>query len=84
MLGILIDGIAVEYVRTFKYLGVTLYCKLNFQQHFRNNERRFMGNLSKLRAFINTKTAVLVYKSHVLSFLEYGSIFLTSLSDYFF
>lgn len=38
--------------------------------------------LCKIRPYIDTRTSVLIYKSHLLSYLEYGSIFLDRLPLY--
>lgn len=35
--------------------------------------------LCKIRPFIDTHTSILIYKSHLLSYLEYGSIFIDCL-----
>lgn len=75
----------LEYVEDFKYLGITLDRRLNFQKHFHDtmlNLNHKLYVLCKVRPFINTEIAVLLYKSHLLSFLEYGTIFFVGLPIY--
>lgn len=77
-----IEGKALGYVEHYCYLGIKLDGKDNFKHHFHH----LMGTLQhkilllyKIRPFIDTRTAVIIYKSHLISYLEYGSIFLDSL-----
>lgn len=74
-----IDNRDLEYVDRFKYLGILLDRRLNFRLHHREimkrlNDKIFL--LCKIRKFINTFTAVIIFKSYILSYLEYGTIFL--------
>lgn len=77
-----INGKPLDYVTQFKYLGMTLDYRLNFRLHF-NQLMQKLGNkmhfFCKLRNMLNTYTALTVYKSHLLAFLEYGSVFMDCL-----
>ena len=70
-------------VSSYKYLGVTLDEQLNYNLHV----TRLIGSVTaklnqfrRMRSFLNTKAAVLVYKCMLLPVLEYGDIFLTTAS----
>ena len=76
---IVVDGTPILTVNSYKYLGVTLDGQLNYSKHI---GRLIAGASVKLRqfrrmrSFLNTRAAVLVYKSMLLPLLEYGDIFL--------
>ena len=82
-LEISVDGSPIQTVCSYKYLiiGVTLDGQLNYAKHV---EKLIAGASMKLRqfrrmrSFLNTKSALLVYKSMLLPLLEYGDIFLRS------
>lgn len=77
-----LDGRAIDFVETFTYLGIMLDCKMNFQKHFANVINKLIYKIHlfcKIRSLSDTHTAVLLYKCHLLSFLEYGGIFLEGL-----
>lgn len=68
----------------FTYLGVTLDNRLNFLQHYTNVTNKLKQKIylvCSIRHLIDKKTALILYKSHLLSFLEYGSIFIEGLSS---
>lgn len=64
-------------------LGLVLDRRLNFHKHFHDimsNLNHKLYVLCKIRPFINTEIiAVLLYKTHLLSYLEYGAIFFIGL-----
>lgn len=77
-----INNIDLEYVDRFKYLGVTLDRRLNFRLHYSDVMSKLHHKIHlfcKIRRMINIFAALTIYKSHILSFLEYGSIFLDCL-----
>ena len=72
-----VKGNRIHQVKTYKYLGVTIDENLTFNCHINNviksaNHKLYL--LKRIRRFLNIETAVLLYKSHVLPILEYGSI----------
>lgn len=77
-----INNSILSYVPNYRYLGIKLDTALNFQSHY----HRLISILSqkvllmcKLRPFIDRRTAIIIYKSHLLSLLEYGLIILDSI-----
>lgn len=79
-----IDGKTLEVVKSFNYLGLMLDGKLNFQQHYSNLAKKIGYKIhlfSQVRSFMDERTAVIVYKSHLLSIMEYGNIFLEGLTQ---
>ena len=69
----------LEYVLAYKYLGIVVDNKLTFSQHI-NNIIKTAGQkiyiLAKVRKYINTAAALMLYKSMILSHIDYGDIFL--------
>lgn len=68
-----INNIDLEYVDKLKCLCVTLNRRLNIKLHY--NDILSKLRKSKLRKIVNTFTALTIYKSHILSFVEYGGMF---------
>ena len=69
----------INMVANYKYLGVTLDSQLNFNKHVQSTIAIVTDKLSqfrRMRFFLDTKAAVLVYKNMILPMLEYGDIFL--------
>lgn len=77
-----INGKQLCYVDNYCYLGIKLDVNYNFKYHY-NSLMTVMQDkillLCKIRPYIDSRTAVIIYKSHMLSYLEYGSIFLDGL-----
>lgn len=72
----------LNYVDEFNYLGITLDVKLTFRNHLQHIMSRLnhkMILLGNIRPFIDTRTALIIYKAHLLSLVEYGAIFIDSL-----
>lgn len=73
-----IEDSVIDRVQVFDYLGICLDSRLNFEQHV--NELITACNyqiapLCKIRKYIDSKTAVLLFKSHILSRMNYGLVF---------
>ena len=71
----------ITEVTSYKYLGMTLDPCLNYNLHVSkiigsvtNKLRQFR----RMRSFLNTRAALLVYKGTILPILEYGDIFLSA------
>ena len=74
------NGSPIRTVSTYKYLGVTMDSQLNFNMHVQRTIATVTDKLKqfrRMRFFLDTKAAVLVYKNMILPLLEYGDIFLT-------
>ena len=71
----------LQSVCSYKYLGVTLDSQLNFNLHINKIIASMSGKLKqfqRMRSFLNTRAALLVYKTMLLPILEYGDIFLSA------
>lgn len=76
---IFIDNIKIEQVKSFKYLGVTIDLTMRFTTHkdicIRNaNCKSYM--LGRIREYVPSNTALMLYKSMVLPYLKFGIVFL--------
>ena len=73
----------IARVHNYCYLGMTLDEQLNYELHAQKTFRLVRNKLIQLRSmcfFLDKKAALLVYKNMILPILEYGDIFLSSLS----
>ena len=67
----------LQRVSTYKYLGIILDLNLTFTSHLQQTLNIISHKcllLSKLRKYIDTFTAVTLYKSMILPIMEYGSV----------
>ena len=67
----------IQQVPSYKYLGIILNTSLNFNQQIQQTVNKVSHKLyvlSKLRKFLTIKTAVLIYKSMILPYFDYGDI----------
>ena len=68
-------------VNSYKYLGVTVDCHLNYNLHVNKIVASVSSKLKqfqRMRSFLTIKAALLVYKSMMLPVLEYGDLFLSA------
>ena len=75
------DGVPLQKVASYKYLGITLDSQLNFNMHVNNiigSVSNKLKQFQRMRSFLSVKAAVLVYKGMLLPILEYGDIFLSA------
>ena len=73
-----IDGMEIELVNVFKYLGVHLNSKLNFEAHINHLYRKSTNKLvvlRKTREHVDQLTELMLYKSLVLLHLDYCDTF---------
>ena len=73
-----IKGVRLEFVTKFSYLGIVIDRKLQFNDHIKNSIKQAGHKvyiLSKIRQYINKKTALIIFKSIILPYMEYGNIF---------
>ena len=77
------DGIPIQKVTSYKYLGMTLDIQLNYNLHISrliSSAASKLKQFRRMRTFLDTKAAIIVYKSMILPLLEYGDIFLSAAS----
>ena len=85
MLEVNVNGVKLEFVKSFSYLGITIDTKLQFNEHIKNATRNAghkVYMLSRIRHCINKKTALAIFKSMILPYLEYGNIFYGTCSEF--
>ena len=78
---IMLNEIPIQRVTSYKYLGITLDSQLNYKLHASKIIANASGKLKqfqRMRNFLDTRSATLVYKSMLLPLLEYGDIFLSA------
>lgn len=73
------EGEQLEQVHRFKYLGFVLEKRLQFDHLFSDLYSK-LNHLAKVRSYLPTRAAALVFKSKFLSYLDYANIFAYSLS----
>lgn len=64
----------LEYVESYKYLGLTINSNLNFSQHMNNTLKTVAYKVLQLKNCIS-QTALLLYKSMILPIINYADIF---------
>ena len=67
----------IQQVPSYKYLGVSLDSNLTFNLQIQMTYKKVSHKLyvlSKIRQFLNTKSAILIYKSMILPYFDYGDI----------
>ena len=72
-----LNGRGVDFVTSYKYLGVILDQTLSFNKHINNcikNVAHKMYLLSKVRPYINVTTSTILYKSMILPYIDYSDI----------
>ena len=75
-----IDNEQIQYVDSYKYLGVTLDQGLNFNIHTQNiyklsSHKVYM--LSRIHPYITKDAALKIYKSKICPYMDYGDILYT-------
>ena len=71
-----LENKAISQTKLYKYLGVTLDENLTYNCHINQilkNANHKLYLLRRNRKFLTTDSAILLYKSHILPILEYGS-----------
>ena len=74
-------GREVHYVHTFNYLGVILDNQLCFNTYYHAVKRKVEHKvfvLYKIRKYIDSRTALLIYKQAILPLMEYAGFVLVS------
>ena len=81
---ILVEGVTLQIVQTYKYLGITLDSTLTFNYHVRTvtNMISYKANLlAKVRKFLHEEVAIKIYKSMILPYFDYGDVIYGSASQ---
>ena len=72
-----INNTKLDSVDQYKYLGITLDKKLNFKKYITQIKRNAIHKcflLQRAKQYMNVKTAIKLYKTHVLPIFDYGDI----------
>ena len=80
---IVYNEIPLLKVSSYNYLGMTLDCQLNYNLHVKKLISSVSAKLKqcqRMRSFLNTRAALVVYKSMLLPILESGDVFLYATS----
>ena len=78
-----LDRALLQTVTSYKYLGMTLDTRLNYNLHVNriiSSVSSKLKQFQRMRNFLSIKAAIMVYKSTILPLLEYGDIFMYSTS----
>ena len=78
-----IEGVQLRSVSCYKYLGVTLDGNLNYTKHVNrviSNVALKLKQFRRMRPFLTTRAATMVYKNMLLPMIEYGDVFVTGAS----
>ena len=81
-----VKGVRLECVNSFTYLGIIIDNKLQFQDHIKKcikqaGHKIYM--LSRIRHCVNKKTALMIFKSMILPYIEYGNIFHGTCTEFY-
>lgn len=71
-----INNKVLECVSVYTYLGIRLDSHLSMKNHLDHLYRaslHILYSLACIRKYVDTNTAILIFKAHILSKLEYGS-----------
>ena len=74
---IYMQGVALQQVPTFKYLGLILNPTMNFNSHLDSVIRTVthkMTLLAKLKRYLTNNVAIQIYKSMILPYLDYADV----------
>ena len=74
---LILNGEKINFVPTFKFLGVFLDQTLNFRHHLDilvNTINFKLYLLSKIRKYLNDKCALTIYKSMVIPYFDYADV----------
>ena len=78
-----IENVSLQTVSSYKYLGVNLDGQLNYSKHVSKTISCVALKLKqfrRMRPFLTTKAATMVYKNMLLPMIEYGDVFVTGVT----
>lgn len=70
---IILNGTKLEIVARFVYFGIRLDSQLSFNEHVEHlyhSARNMVFTLNHIRSCMDRNTAIIIFKSHILSRLE--------------
>ena len=76
-----INGEAIDFVNSFEYLGIHIDHNLSMNNHADSVYKKCISKLStlyKIRSFISRKTALLIYKTMIRPYMDYGDFIIDS------
>ena len=76
-LDLILNNTTLESVNHYKYLGVTLDTKLNFQLHVQQVQRLASHKiylLGKIRYLLTKEAALAIYRSKITPYFDYGDV----------
>ena len=79
-----LDNIPLQVVTAYKYLGITHDNQLSYNSHVArliSTVTTKMKQFRRMRGFLSTKAALMVYKNMLLPMLEYGDVFLSATTN---
>ena len=71
------NNVLLEQVQNYKYLGIYLDHKLNFDFHIErlcSKSKQKLSSIGRIRKYINQETAFTLYRSLLLPVLDYCSV----------
>ena len=71
------DGVGVEQVNDFKYLGIVLDSRLTFEAHLSGLAKKIasrIGVLGRIRKYLPHDIRVMLYNALVLPYFDYASV----------
>ena len=74
---LMVEGVALQVVPSYKYLGVTLDSTLSFNIHVKNVTTMVSYKailLGKIRKYLQEDVALRIYKSMILPYFDYGDV----------
>ena len=80
---IMFENTPLQKVSSYNYLGITLDWQLNYNLHVKkliSTVSAKLKQLQRMRSFLNTRAALMVYKSMLLPIIVYGDVFLSATS----
>ena len=79
-----IEGSKLQYVNSFNYLGIKIDSSLTFELHAAECLRMVSHKLyllSRIRKFITTEQAIVIYRSKIVPYFDYGDVFLMNITN---
>ena len=77
------NGIRLQYVNHYNYLGIKLENTLSFESHVNETIRMVAHKLyllSRIRKYVNIYQAITIYRSMIVPYFDYGDIVLVNIN----
>ena len=72
-----VEGVELQQVPSYKYLGMTLDSSLNYKLHLANVVRTVSYKLyllSRVRRYLTESSALLIYKTMIVPYMDYADV----------